>query len=136
MGVAGKRVANGPKVDCSGWSWGVDLDSAISLAVTSLLREVFEDDPPDAYSPYAYGEADDPLSIRVNIPVGQTYDESPKWDINIREVMDYMLSNYQCRDGSIDSGARPRFAAISTALRQVAGDIDDALDIPAPPKKD
>jgi hypothetical protein len=134
MGVPGKWVENGPEIDVTDWwsgEFGV-FNKQIGRSVNDAIRGAFEDDPPDAYFPYGYGdgEGDDPLEIYVNIPLGEAVFENPQWAFNLRDVVFYTISAARVGDGPLEDEAVAPHQAIAQALRNLADEIDSTIDIP------
>lgn len=135
--------ACGPaKIDLTTWDLDVArgsdpgttaLRDSIREAVTAVLRDTFERDPPDATLPFEYIDTDglngppvtDPLAIRVGLPLGAEPDEFVHWQVSLSAMLDEVIhDNIRRAPPFFDDAERRMLQTIGNALRAEADKID------------
>lgn len=144
----GKLLPHGEKVDISTWSLQsveglkqeiervayAAANEALTLAISYEAFAWFphEWDFGDQPSDGINGPLpDDPMTIHINLPLGEHDGEGPTWSVSlrtmVREAIDGSMSP---ADGKIATEHVKGMAAIRDGLRGLAQAIDDALTTP------
>jgi hypothetical protein len=71
----------------------------------------------------------DPTTIYVELPIGPSEDESPRWIFHLSDLIQSMIDvNEEGEGGPITGDIREGFAAVRDDLRRLADEIDAALN--------
>ncbi len=72
---------------------------------------------------------EDPTTIYVELPIGTSEDESPRWAFQLSDLIDNTLDLHTAGDDyPVEDDARPILLAIRNSLQGMVDKIDQALD--------
>ena len=131
--AVGKRRKDSPPIDFS--EWNLFDEEEVTRFFKRLLQRGFEH-ATENYQCHAWFindreekfEADAPTDIVVELPIGETEDESPAWAFSLTEMVKEMIEWHECgKRGPIEEESKPRLTAIRDDLRRLANLLDAAL---------
>lgn len=135
MGATGRQRKDFPAIDLAGWNWGQGFGAfteIIGEAVDETVRAAFAEDPPGAYFGYGYRGEGDPLSLFFDVPLGEYETNNPTWEIGLRDIVQHTM-RWFVTETEIDEDGAGYHREIAKSLRQLADEIDAALDTSRPP---
>jgi hypothetical protein len=119
------RVPSSGAIDFTDWGFA-DEHPKRAIYLTKLMREQFQEHPPDLDLPFEYsqGHGDgrhgpavtDPLTLYLDIPLGETDGEGPLWSCTLGAIIDELIAN----SGQPDEDTKAIFLVIGEALRTLA----------------
>ena len=140
-----KMIGHSPKVNLREWVFDaleeLDLDELIKKVASEAINCALEE-PARAWIPALWSDigsedgiggplVDDPLTIYIELPLGETEDNNPVWALSLSAAVDDFIEGKICCGGP-DEGkitARPGDSALRLrdALRAEAQKIDDVI---------
>jgi hypothetical protein len=119
------------------------VEDHFKAALTDLLQQIFDDDPPSLYFPFKYGIGEDPndglngppvadpATVYVSVPLGAHSDERCYYGISLEAAVDDIIeSHVSWRDGHRGKihGAEEQAMCrkIAARLRELAAKLEDA----------
>jgi hypothetical protein len=119
------RVPSSGVIDFTDWGFADDHPKR-AIYLTKLLREQFMEYPPVLDLPFEWSDSgsdgrhgpavEDPLTLYLNIPVGEADGNGPLWSCTLGEIIDELIES----NSPPDDAARGMFAVIAEALRTLA----------------
>ncbi len=119
---------------------GERLENLVRSALAELLEVATKENVA------AYFSGDDPLDVIVAIPIARAELEEPRWTFNLRDLVrsefegnaqqvpeDPSAGYLGIGGGYIDEECRPEVMKLRDALRELADEVDAALNRPPPP---
>lgn len=67
-------------------------------------------------------------TIYLLFPAGEIWEERPAWSITLTEMVDRLIGDHQCGDGTFDEDSKCIFRDLAESLRLVAQRLDDAAN--------
>jgi len=125
--------------------WNLDAMEEYKELLKRILKEGFEiattEAKCNAWLPIEWAGLDDPsdgvggpppkdpTTIYVELPIGPSEDESPRWIFHLSDLIQNMIDvNEEGDGGPITGDIRESFAAVRDDLRRLADEIDAALN--------
>jgi len=125
--------------------WNLDAMEEYKELLKRILKEGFEiattEAKCNAWLPIEWAGLDDPsdgvggpppkdpTTIYVELPIGPSEDESPRWIFHLSDLIQSMIElNEEGAGGPIGGKQRENFAAVRDDLRRLADEIDAALN--------
>lgn len=143
-----KLAKSSHKINLAAWKFvkehpnNCPKPKTIAKYVNETVKEVFAEDPPWADLPFQYGGSDgrygkksvkDPLTLFVNLPLGDSNIDEVYWEISIRDlVKDFLWMNSNAlEEDDVFQVDHPqcikKCRALAAALREQADFIERAI---------
>jgi hypothetical protein len=111
------------------WNFGIDFNDLVSKAVSAVIANSFDEQPPTLFFAKAYG-GESPYSVSVSLPLGPFEDEDAVYQFDLRDCLKAFAAARRCSDGTLEDAED--LASISFAFREMADWIDAQLTAKTP----